>query len=124
MNTFLFLHHEHVSAYYIKGGGRMKSCELVTYVTAIACFIAENCPEEELPIICAMLSQLNDTLRTIIAQNIFCKKELEKLLQAEKDLAKETEKLLDKEKETEKILDNSGISLKDILQSIKKDAEE
>lgn len=102
----------------------MKSCELVTYVTAIACFIAENCPEEELPIICAMIAQLNDTLRTIIAQNIFCKKELERLLKAEKDLEKETEKLLNKEKDAEKLLDKSGLTLKDILQSIKKDAEE
>jgi Family of unknown function (DUF6774) len=101
----------------------VKSCELVTYVTAIACFISENCPEEDLPIICAMLSQLNDTLRTIIAQNIFCKKELEKILQAEKELEKEAEKLLNKEKETEKLIDKSELSLKDILQSIKKDAE-
>lgn len=52
----------------------MKSCELITYVSAIACFISESCSEEELPIICAVLTQLNDTLKTIIIQRDVCKK--------------------------------------------------
>ncbi|OYO43041.1 hypothetical protein CG709_20510, partial [Lachnotalea glycerini] len=41
-------------------------------VTAIACFISETCEEEELPIICAMLAQLKETLQTMIAQQILC----------------------------------------------------
>lgn len=65
----------------------MKSCELVTYVTAIACFISESCSPEELPIICAMLSQLNDTLKTMIAQDIYCK------LKDKNDLFEETEEI-------------------------------
>lgn len=101
----------------------MKSCELVTYVSALACFISENCPEEELPLICAMLSQLNDSLRTIIAQNIFCKKELERILREEKQIEKDAEKILDKEREIEKDLKKENISLMEILTSIKKDAE-
>ncbi len=51
----------------------MKSCELITYVSAIACFISESCSEEELPIICAILAQLNDTLKTVIIQRDVCK---------------------------------------------------
>jgi hypothetical protein len=50
----------------------MKSCELITYVTVIACFISENCPKEDLPIITAMTQQLADTLRTVVVQQEVC----------------------------------------------------
>ncbi|MFA9378389.1 MAG: hypothetical protein ACERKZ_16840 [Lachnotalea sp.] len=55
----------------------MKSCQLITYVTAIACFISENCSEEDLPIVTAMIQQLVDTLRTIIIQQEVCKNKVE-----------------------------------------------
>ncbi len=45
----------------------MQSCELVTYITAVACAIAKCSSKEDLPIIAAILSQLGDTLDTIIA---------------------------------------------------------
>jgi hypothetical protein len=48
----------------------MQSCELVTYVTAIACTISKCCPKEELPVLAAIFTQLSDTLVTIIAQDL------------------------------------------------------
>ncbi|MBP1756106.1 MAG: hypothetical protein H6Q59_2504 [Firmicutes bacterium] len=45
----------------------MNSCELVSLVTALACSIAKCFPEEELPLLIAMLTQLSDTLTTILA---------------------------------------------------------
>jgi hypothetical protein len=53
-------------------GLNMRSCELVTLVTATACAIAQCCPEEELPVLAAIFSQLGDTLATIIAQEEAC----------------------------------------------------
>lgn len=50
----------------------MTSCELVTFITAAACAISKNCPQEELPVLAAAFSQLGDTLATIIAQKEFC----------------------------------------------------
>ena len=51
----------------------MRSCELVTFVTAIACAIAQCYPEEDLPVLAAVLTQLGDTLATIITQEEACK---------------------------------------------------
>jgi|BioPla2DNA2_1021312.scaffolds.fasta_scaffold178719_2 hypothetical protein len=45
----------------------MKSCELVTYITALACAIAKCSSKEDLPVIAAIFNQLGDTLETIIA---------------------------------------------------------
>ncbi len=45
----------------------MQSCELVAYITAVACTISKCCSKEELPIIAAFFTQLGDTLQTIIA---------------------------------------------------------
>lgn len=50
----------------------MQSCELVTYITAIACIIANCSSKEELPVIAAFFNQLADTLETIIANEEFC----------------------------------------------------
>lgn len=44
----------------------MQSCELVSFVTALACGIAKCYPKEELPLLIAVLSQLTATLATII----------------------------------------------------------
>lgn len=48
-------------------GANMQSCELVAYITAIACTITKCCSKEELPIIASFFTQLGDTLQTIIA---------------------------------------------------------
>lgn len=50
----------------------MDPCEFVTSITAIACVIANNFPKEELPLIAATLSQLGDTLATIITKQELC----------------------------------------------------
>lgn len=51
----------------------MRSCELVAFVTAAACTIAQCYPEEELPVLAAVFTQLGDTLSTIMAQEEACK---------------------------------------------------
>lgn len=44
----------------------MQSCELVAYISAIACLISKCFSKEELPIIATFFTQLGDTLQTII----------------------------------------------------------
>lgn len=56
----------------------MDSCEFVTTISAIACIIAKNCSKEELPLIAASLTQLGDTLATMIVRDEFCKAKEEK----------------------------------------------
>ena len=46
----------------------MNSCELVSLVTAVSCAIAKCTPEEDLPVIAAVLSQIAATLATIAVQ--------------------------------------------------------
>ncbi len=55
----------------------MQSCELVTFITAIACAISNSCSKEELPVIAATFTQLGDTLATIIAQEGACDEDVE-----------------------------------------------
>ncbi len=43
----------------------MNSCELVTFVTAAACAIANCAPEDDIPVIAAVLGQIAATLATI-----------------------------------------------------------
>ena len=43
----------------------MDSCELATTVTALACFITNCVPKEDLPLLTAILGQLASTLATI-----------------------------------------------------------
>ena len=46
----------------------MSPCELVSFVTAVACTISNSCSDEEIEILAAVLVQLGDTLVTINAQ--------------------------------------------------------
>ncbi|HEX3023179.1 MAG TPA: DUF6774 domain-containing protein [Lachnospiraceae bacterium] len=50
----------------------MQSCEFVTYVTALACAIFNCSSKEELPLIAATLTQLGDTLATMLTQEELC----------------------------------------------------
>lgn len=43
----------------------MNSCELASTVTALACFVKNCVPKEDLPLITAMIGQLASTLATI-----------------------------------------------------------
>ena len=55
----------------------MKSCELIAYITAIACTISKCCSKEELPLIASFFVQLGDTLETIITNEEICAKDAE-----------------------------------------------
>ncbi len=48
----------------------MTSCELVTFVSSLACSLANCYSDEELAVLAAALTQLGDTLETILAHNI------------------------------------------------------
>ncbi|HOH70232.1 MAG TPA: hypothetical protein PKY98_05460 [Sedimentibacter sp.] len=55
----------------------MQSCELITYISAIACIISKSFSKEELPVIASLFTQLGDTLSTIIANEEFCSNDTE-----------------------------------------------
>ncbi|WP_455718524.1 DUF6774 domain-containing protein [Anaerosporobacter sp.] len=51
----------------------MNSCNLVATLTGIACTLANCLSEEELELLAAALSQLGDTITTILANESFRK---------------------------------------------------
>lgn len=51
----------------------MNSCNLVVTITGIACTLANCLSDEELGLLSAALSQLGDTLETILANESFQK---------------------------------------------------
>ncbi len=55
----------------------MSPCELVAFVTSVACSIAKCCSDEEIGIIAAVFVQLGDTLETIAVQKERCETGLE-----------------------------------------------
>ncbi|WP_394523023.1 DUF6774 domain-containing protein [Lacrimispora sp. JR3] len=50
----------------------MQSCELVMFVSSLACCIAKDRTDEEIALLSCIFSQLGDTLGTISAQEAFC----------------------------------------------------
>lgn len=46
----------------------MNECELLSFVTAIACSIVKNCPEDEITMLAAIFTQLGDSLATVLAK--------------------------------------------------------
>lgn len=56
----------------------MGTCELVTSITAIACTITKNYTKEEASLIAAALTQLGDTIATILSQQELCSKDEDK----------------------------------------------
>lgn len=46
----------------------MNDCELISYVTAIACAIIKCLPDDELELLASVFSQLGDTIATYLAQ--------------------------------------------------------
>ena len=63
----------------------MKACEYTTLVSTIACCIAERFPEEQLPLISAILTQIADTLTTMLAFQDTCEKKAPEEEICEKD---------------------------------------
>lgn len=53
----------------------MNSCELVTLISSIACYISRNCSKEERSLLAAVFSQLGDTLSTMLTHEEICEKE-------------------------------------------------
>ncbi len=43
----------------------MKSCEFVTFISTLACTIAQNKSQDEVQLLAAFFTQLGDTLATI-----------------------------------------------------------
>lgn len=52
----------------------MTSCELVTFVSTLACAIAKSCNDDEVTILAAVFTQLGDSLETILAHQEICEK--------------------------------------------------
>lgn len=52
----------------------MNSCELVTFISSVACAISKSCDPDEIPLLAAVFTQLGDTLTTISVQDEICSK--------------------------------------------------
>ncbi|ADL03461.1 DUF6774 domain-containing protein [Lacrimispora saccharolytica] len=50
----------------------MQSCELVMFVSSLACCIAEGRSSDEIALLSTIFSQLGDTLSTITAHRDLC----------------------------------------------------
>ena len=50
----------------------MNSCELVAYVSTLACTISRCCSTEEVTLLATVFTQLGDTLATILTQEELC----------------------------------------------------
>lgn len=50
----------------------MNSCELVVYISSVACAIAKSHSRDEVALLAVAFSQLGDTLTTILAHNEIC----------------------------------------------------
>lgn len=46
----------------------MDECELISFITAVACAIIKNCPEAEITMLAVIFTQLGDTLATVLAK--------------------------------------------------------
>ncbi len=55
----------------------MDDCELISFITAIACAIVKNCPEKEITMLAVTFTQLGDTLATVLAKRSLIEKEKE-----------------------------------------------
>ena len=54
---------------------QMSPCELVSFVTAVACAIANTCDDDEIELLGVVFTQLGDTLLTIDVKQGLCQKE-------------------------------------------------
>ena len=61
----------------IPGGDDMNSCELTSFVTAVANALSCKLTDDQLTLLASVLVQLGDTLVTIVTQRAICEKQLE-----------------------------------------------
>lgn len=52
----------------------MNSCELVTYISSLACVISKSCSKDEVATLATVFTQLGDTLSTIFAHDDLCER--------------------------------------------------
>lgn len=52
----------------------MNSCELVTFISSLACAISRSCDPDDIAMLAAILTQLGDTLATITVHEEICSK--------------------------------------------------
>ncbi|MDF2942017.1 MAG: hypothetical protein K0S01_875 [Herbinix sp.] len=50
----------------------MDECELITFVTVVACAISKSCSDDDISILSAIFTQLGDTLATILTKREIC----------------------------------------------------
>ncbi len=50
----------------------MDECELVTFISAVACTISRTCSDDELSLLSTIFNQLGDSLATILAKRALC----------------------------------------------------
>lgn len=62
----------------------MNSCELVTFVSSLACAISRCLDKDELALVGTLLTQLGDSILTIVAHDEFCQQKEENTLVSEK----------------------------------------
>lgn len=46
----------------------MNDCDLISYITAVACAIIKSFPDEDLELMAASFTQLGDTIATYLTQ--------------------------------------------------------
>ena len=52
----------------------LNECELITFVSAVACTISKSCTDDEISLLSSILTQLGDSLATILAKRALCSK--------------------------------------------------
>lgn len=83
----------------IAGGIFLKCYNFPASVTALAYAIAEKCSDEEIALIITLISQLKDTLTSIVVCRAF-NKDKKEIKELEKDIKKDIEKNADNKNDT------------------------
>lgn len=68
----------------------MNDCELISYITAVACAMIKCLPDDDLELLSAALTQLADTLATYLTQKSIRESKNEDNNNSCRDLVKDT----------------------------------
>lgn len=52
----------------------MSECELIAFISTVACTLSKCCSTDELTILSVVFTQLGDTLATVLAKRELCEK--------------------------------------------------
>ena len=50
----------------------MNECELIAFISTVACALSKNCSTDDLTILSVVFTQLGDTLTTILTKRQLC----------------------------------------------------